>query len=113
MTTVTLSVASRKNVTERALSALSGKNQGAHITFASVELLWQTLTRKRWEILQAITGKEAMSMRNVARLVKRDIKAVHGDIHALLDAGILNRTDKGMIEFPYDKVHVDFMLKAA
>jgi predicted transcriptional regulator len=43
----------------------------------------------------------------------RDVKAVHGDIHALLNAGLLQKTEKGLIVFPYDAVHVDFMLKAA
>jgi hypothetical protein len=33
---------------------------------------------------------------------------VHTDVHALLDAGMLRRTDDGEIEFPYDTVHVDF-----
>ncbi|MCP4578816.1 MAG: transcriptional regulator, partial [Deltaproteobacteria bacterium] len=42
-----------------------------------------------------------------------DVKAVHGDIHVLLNAGILQKTKKGQIEFPFDAVHVDFMLQAA
>jgi predicted transcriptional regulator len=41
------------------------------------------------------------------------VKSVHRDVHALLNAGVLERTDDGAIEFPYDAVHVDFMLKAA
>lgn len=57
MKTVTLSVASREDVTRRALTAFKGKRQGAHISFASVELLWQTLTRKRWELLKAMTAQ--------------------------------------------------------
>jgi len=32
---------------------------------------------------------------------------------ALLDAGILMRTEDGRIEFPFDAVKVDFLLKAA
>lgn len=63
MNTVTLSVASREDVTRRALAAFEGKAQGAHITFASVELLWQTLTAKRWSLLKAMTGQGAMSIR--------------------------------------------------
>ena len=35
------------------------------------------------------------------------------DVTALLNAGILSKTDDGMIVFPYDAIHVDFMLKAA
>lgn len=112
MTTVTLSVATRADVTRRALSAFEGERQGAHISFSSVELLWQTMTRKRWELLKVMTGQGAMSLREAARRVERDVKTVHGDVHALLDAGILDRTDDGRIVFPFDAVHVDFTLTA-
>jgi len=112
MTTVTLSVASREDVTRRALAAFDGQDQGAHLTFASVDLLWRTMTRTRWALLQAMAGQGPMSIREAARRVKRDVKAVHGDVHALLDAGILDRTDDGRVVFPYDAVHVDFTLTA-
>ena len=45
--------------------------------------------------------------------MKRDVKAVHGDVQALLKAGIVQKTDKGLILFPFDAIHVDFILKAA
>jgi predicted transcriptional regulator len=112
MNTVTLSVASREDVTRRALAAFEGQAQGAHISFSSAELLWKTLTRKRWEVLQAMTGQGAMSIREVARRVGRDIKAVHGDVQALLSAGVIDRAGEGVV-FPYDAVHVDFMLTKA
>jgi predicted transcriptional regulator len=112
MNIVTLSVASREDIARRALGAFEEREQGAHISFASAELLWQTLTRKRWELLQAMTGQGAMSIREAARRVGRDVKAVHGDVMALIDAGVIDRTDDG-IEFPYDAVHVDFMLTKA
>jgi predicted transcriptional regulator len=46
-------------------------------------------------------------------LMPRDVKAVHRDVHALLSVGVLERNADGAIEFPYDAVHVDFVLKAA
>jgi predicted transcriptional regulator len=113
MNQVTLSVASREDVTRRAVRAFQGKAEGARITFASVELLWRTLTAKRWELLKAMTGEGAMSIREAARRVGRDVKAVHGDVRALLDAGVIDRTEDGRVEFPYDAVRVDFVLKAA
>jgi len=112
MNTVTLSVASREDTTRRALAAFEGRKQGAHISFASAELLWQTLTRKRWELLRVMTGQGAMSIREAARRVGRDIKAVHADVQALIQAGVIDRTDEGIV-FPYDAVHVDFMLTSA
>lgn len=110
MKTVTFSVASRDDVTRRARAAFKGKKQGAHISFASVELLWQTLTKKRWEVLKAMTGQEAMTLREIARRVGRDVKAVHRDVHTLLDAGVLDRTEDGRFQFPYSAVRVDFTL---
>ncbi|MGB8840510.1 MAG: transcriptional regulator [Aliidongia sp.] len=110
---VTLSVATREAVTQRALAAFAGERQGAYISFASVELLWRVLTAKRWELLKAMTGQGAMTIREFARRVERDVKAVHGDIHALLDAGLIEWSEDGRIVFPYDAVHVDFTLTAA
>jgi len=113
MKTVTLGVASREAVTARFLAAMKGKSQGAYITFESPELLFQTLTQLRWNIIREITGAGPLSIREIARRVDRDVKAVHRDVHALLDAGVFERNEDGAVEFPYDAVHVDFMLKAA
>ena len=54
-----------------------------------------------------------MTICAAARRVGRDVKAVHGDVHALLKAGVLRRTAAGLIVFPYDAIHVDVMLHAA
>jgi predicted transcriptional regulator len=113
MKTVTLSVASRQAVKQRALDAFAGKRRGAHISFSSADLLWKVLTAKRWELLKAMAGGGAMTLREAARRAERDVKAVHGDVHALLAAGVLRKTSDGKIDFPFDAVHVDFVLKAA
>ncbi|MDH4215365.1 MAG: DNA-binding protein [Gallionella sp.] len=91
----------------------SAKPSAPRISFESPELLFKVLSGKRWELLNAMTGAGAMSIREAARRVERDIKAVHGDVTALLNAGLLSKTDDGLIVFPYDAIHVDFMLKAA
>ena len=113
MKTVTLSVANRQAVRQRTLDALSGKRRGAHISFASADLLWKVLTAKRWELLKAMAGGGAMTLREAARRAQRDVKGVHGDVHALLAAGVLRKNAQGKIEFPFEAVHVDFVLKAA
>jgi predicted transcriptional regulator len=89
---------------------MKGKKQGHHVSFASVELLSQTLTTKRWELLKTMTGEGAMTIRELARRVGRDVKAVHTDVHALLNAGVIERTDDSRIVFPYDAVRVEFKL---
>ncbi|MGA7811954.1 winged helix-turn-helix transcriptional regulator, partial [Caballeronia sp.] len=70
-------------------------------------------TQMRWNIIKVITGAGPLSIREIARRVDRDVKAVHRDVHALLDAGVIERNAEGAIVFPYGAVHVDFMLQAA
>lgn len=113
MKVVTLDVASRVAVNRRAIEAFKGRRQGARISFESPELLFRLLTAKRWELLRAMAGAGALSIREAARRVNRDVKAVHGDAHVLLDAGILRRTEDGLIIFPFDAIRVDVMLHAA
>lgn len=92
----------------------SGRAQrSARISFASPELLWRVLTVRRWEILKAMCGVGALSIREVARRVGRDVKAVHGDIKALLGAGVIEHAEGGGVVFRYDAVKVEFLLEAA
>lgn len=92
----------------------TGKSRkSARISFASPELLWRVLTQKRWELLKALCGAGPLSIREAARRAGRDVKAVHGDITALLNAGVLSRVDDGRIVFPFDAVKVEFLLQAA
>jgi predicted transcriptional regulator len=65
------------------------------------------------ELLKAMAGGGAMTLREAARRAGRDVKAVHGDVHALLTAGVVHKNADGKVEFPFDTVHVDFVLKAA
>ena len=88
-------------------------HRNARISFATPELLWKVLTAKRWELLKALCGAGPLPIREAARRVNRDVKATHGDITALLKAGLLNRVTDGRVEFPYEAVKVEFLLQAA
>ena len=113
MKTVTLEVATLNDVKRRVKDAFKGTKQGARISFASPELLFRLLTAKRWELIRTMTGAGPLSIREAARRVERDVKGVHGDVHALIKAGVLQKTEAGLIVFPFDAVHVDIMLRAA
>ena len=115
MKTVILEVRSpEEGMAEFAQAWKSGKpHRSARIGFATPELLWKVLSAKRWELLKALCGAGPVSIREAARRVQRDVKAVHSDVMALLSAGLLNRTKTGGIEFPYEAVKVEFLLQAA
>jgi predicted transcriptional regulator len=115
MKIVTLDVRSRAEVLADVGKVWkSGKAQKtARISFATPELLWKVLTAKRWELLKALCGSGPVSIREAARRVDRDVKAVHADVTALLNAGVLDRAEQGGIVFPYEAVRVEFLLQAA
>jgi predicted transcriptional regulator len=115
MKTVTLDVRNPNDAMSDLLHGWkTGKPQkSARISFATPELLWQVLTAKRWELLKALCGAGPVSIREAARRVEHDVKAVHGDVTALLNAGVLERDETGSIVFPFDAIKVEFLLQAA
>jgi predicted transcriptional regulator len=82
-------------------------------SFESPAVLFKVISGHRWELLKTMTGAGAMSIREVSRRIGRDVKGVHRDVSALSKAGILHKTEDGRIVFPFDAIHVDFLLQAA
>ena len=113
MKTVTLSVESIESAKQRAKQAFQGKPQGAYISFASLDLLWKILAPNRMAILNVLTSCEPLALREIARRLNRDVKAVHTDVQLLLKSGVLSKTENGQIYYDYDAIHVDFLLNAA
>jgi len=116
MGTVTITVDSTESFKRRAKAAFAGKRQQERISFESFELLWKVLAPNRIALVQTLTCAGPITLREAARRVGRDVRAVravHSDVYMLLQARVLRKDDEGRIEFPYTAVHVDFMLKTA
>jgi predicted transcriptional regulator len=113
MGAVTITVNSTESFRQRLKAAFAGKRQAEQLSFESFELLWKVLAPNRMGLVKALTGAGPVSLREAARRVGRDVRAVHADVHLLLDAGVLRKDVQGRIEFPYSAVHVDFVLKTA
>lgn len=114
MNVVTIGVSSVSNAKARLAAAMRGKARlaGPRIDFASPELLWRVLAPNRMEIMRAMCGAGPLAIREIARRVGRDVKGVHTDVHALLVAGVIDRTEEGFL-FPFNAIHVDFTVDAA
>lgn len=115
MSTVVLEVRSLEDTLADAARAMQTRcaEHKARISFATPGLLWQVLTAKRWELLRILCSAGPLPIHEVARRVGCDVKAVHRDVTALLNAGVLNRTADGRVEFPFEAVKVEFVLQEA
>jgi predicted transcriptional regulator len=111
MNTVTLEVRSlTDSLTDFSQAWKSGQGSDARISFASVDLLRKVLSANRLAILKAMTGAGPLALREIARRVERDVKALRADVQALLNAGLIQRSGDGLLH-SYDGAHMDFVLK--
>ncbi|MDE0521257.1 MAG: winged helix-turn-helix transcriptional regulator [Boseongicola sp.] len=94
--------------------ALAGKAVEANPTldFGSYDDMHRVLAPSRLTIVKALAEQGTLSIREVARRVGRDVQAVHRDVITLINAGVIDRTDKG-VEFPYARIHFEFDVSAA
>lgn len=92
----------------------SGESRGyAEFSFPNADRLLSVITSKRWDILTVMAGAGEMSIREVARRVKRDVKAVHGDVTELMRRHIIDRGPGGGVIFPFENLHLDLSYTAA
>ena len=93
---------------ENAARAMSGELIGAELIFPSVEQLAKTmLAPNRWQIIRAMKGEQAISIRELARFVNRDFRGVYNDVQSLLAGGVLSKEDEKIV-LPYDRIHIEF-----
>ena len=87
----------------------TGKPEAAaRLDFESLEGAWQLLNPKRWGILRAMAGQGPLAIREIARRVERDVRAVHSDVRALHLSGVIDKTPEGKMVLPYDVIRLDF-----
>lgn len=91
----------------------TGKPEAAaRLDFESLEGAWKLLNAKRWGILRAMAGQGPLAIREIARRVDRDVRAVHSDVRALHLSGVIDKTPQGQMILPYDVIRLDFTFAA-
>jgi predicted transcriptional regulator len=111
--TVTLQADWKGALRAMAKTATADTYQGEVLNFESPGHFFGQLSEKRWEIVRAAQGKGELSVRELARVVGRDVKRVHEDVVILAELGLLERTASGGVLCPYASMHIDMYLKAA
>lgn len=113
MRSVTLGVSRREESNDRFRRAMGGESQGSFITFETPALLFQLLSGERWRLLEEMLGGGTFSVEDLSARLGREAEPVQRDVDALVRAGILRNHSDGRAEFPFDELHVDFLLSAA
>ena len=111
--TITLQPDCQAGLRAAAMAAGKGAYAGEVLNFESPGHFFSKLTERRWELVRTAQGKGELSVRELARLVERDVKRVHEDVVALAELGLLERTAAGGVVCPFESMHIDMHLKAA
>ena len=111
--TITLQPDWKSALRAAAQAAKADTYQGEVLNFETPAQFFGQLTEKRWDIVRAAQVKGEMSVRELARVVDRDVKRVHDDIVILAELGLLERTAGGGVSCPYTSMHIDMYLQAA
>jgi predicted transcriptional regulator len=70
----------------------------------------RALSPARWVLLKALRDGGACSVYELARRLGRNYKNVHGDVAALLEAGLLEKDADGRVAVPWDAVRAELRL---
>jgi len=111
--TVTIEISGLEHSLKRFAKAWrTGRSAGEVISFESPEVLFRRITPKRWTLLTALQAAGPQSVRELARRIRRDVKNVHGDVRALIEIGLIERTGD-TVRVPFDEIHAAFTLTRA
>jgi len=87
--------------------------QGERLNFETPGAFFSHLTSRRWAMLDVLLGAGEVPVRELARRLKRDVKRVHEDASALVELGLIERTERGSLVCPYMDVHMDMHMRRA
>ena len=90
----------------------SGKKAHAVFTFSSPAQLFSVISPKRWQLIEHLQHLGPSTIRGLARSLNRDVKRVHDDVTAMIDWGVVERNDEGLVHVPYSVIHAEFDLQA-
>lgn len=118
MSTLTIHIGDKANLREmgdRFISAWNRAATGAHVnerhlSFGTLQEAASVLTPRRLDLLRAVHGESASSIRALAQRLGRDYRNVHADVVTLVDHGLIDRDDAGGLHADYGGITFDLAL---
>lgn len=83
------------------------------VDLESLSVLLSMLTPKWLQVLAAIAAQPGLSIPALASHLARDYENVHGDVSALAELGLIERSAEGLLSAPYDELVIRAPLRAA
>jgi len=78
--------------------------------FLEPTTFFSVLSKRRIALLQHLRAHGVSSIRNLSKMLKRDYKNVHQDVHLLKKAGLISMDDSQKIFVPWDTINAEIPL---
>jgi predicted transcriptional regulator len=76
------------------------------IGFENMAQFGEVFTAKRWELVEALKAAGPVSIYALAKLINRQYRNVHRDVHVLKDWLVISRDESGKVFVPWDEIDV-------
>jgi predicted transcriptional regulator len=90
-----------------------GNYAGETLSFESPAVLFRVLTPARWGVLTALQKAGHCGLRELARNIGRDPSAVLRDVAVLVERGLVEKDEAGLLFVPFSRIHMEFDLARA
>lgn len=82
------------------------------LAFESYAVMHEIMTPARLAIVMALAGLSFLSIPEIARRVGRDELDVQLDVASLINWGVIDQADDGVV-FPYNRIHFEYDVSSA
>jgi predicted transcriptional regulator len=77
------------------------------ISFATIESCLSAITPRRLALASQLNENGPLSIRKLSTIAGRDYKTVYQDVQKLIELGLIEKREDGLIEAPYDRIVTD------
>jgi predicted transcriptional regulator len=85
-----------------------GKSIDYHLGFESARALFSDLTPARIDLLDTLRGMGPSSVYGLAKTANRNYSNIHTDVSRLLELGLIDRSEDGLVSVPFDAIEIRF-----
>ena len=97
-------------VKQQIINSRQGQSPDYYLSFESACTLFSELTPARLDLLDTLRRMGASSMYALAKTADRNYSNVHNDVLRLLELGLIERAEEGMVYVPFEAIEIRFPL---
>jgi predicted transcriptional regulator len=97
-------------VNQQVVNSRQGRSPDYHLGFESARALFSELTPARLDLLDTLRRIGSSSIYALAKTADRNYSNVHTDVSRLLELGLIERAEDGMVFVPFEAVEIHFPL---